>query len=67
VRRIVNSTYVSLDGVIENDELRLWVHPFLVGHATPNDLLFRRSSGAMFELADTVPLTSGIVVLTYRA
>ncbi|MFL5828778.1 MAG: dihydrofolate reductase family protein [Solirubrobacteraceae bacterium] len=49
------------------DELRLWVHPFLVGHATPNDLLFRRSSGAMFELADTIPLTSGIVVLTYRA
>lgn len=47
------------------DELRLWMHPFFVGQATAEDLLFRPASQAVFNLADTTPLASGIVVLTY--
>ena len=49
MRRVVNSTYVSLDGVIYGfgpvgeallqngllDELRLWVHPVLAGVGEP--------------------------------
>jgi dihydrofolate reductase len=49
------------------DELRLWVHPFFVGHGGPNDLLYRDAPLAMFELVDTTPLESGIVILSYRA
>jgi dihydrofolate reductase len=48
------------------DELRLWVHPFFVGHGGPGDLLYRDAPLATFDLADTTPLASGIVVLTYR-
>ena len=48
------------------DELRLWVHPLFVGQATPADLLFRPSAAAQFELAGTLALNNGIVVLTYR-
>lgn len=46
------------------DELRLWVHPLLVGKG---DQLFRGGSASAFRLADTVVLTSGTVVLTYQA
>jgi dihydrofolate reductase len=45
------------------DELRLWVYPFFVGRG---DLLFREGPPAGFELVDTRPLRSGIVVLSYR-
>ncbi|WP_084964292.1 dihydrofolate reductase family protein [Thermoactinospora rubra] len=45
------------------DELRLWVHPFLVGKGDP---LLRDGSTAAFALADSTVLTSGIVVLTYQ-
>jgi dihydrofolate reductase len=48
------------------DELRLWVHPLFVGQATPDDLLFRPSATAQLELADSLALGSGIVILTYR-
>jgi dihydrofolate reductase len=48
------------------DELRLWVHPFLVGNGTTDDLLYRAGSSAEFELADTTTLDNGIVVLAYR-
>jgi dihydrofolate reductase len=48
------------------DELRLWVHPLFVGVATPADLLFRPSMTAQFELADTLALNTGTVILTYR-
>lgn len=48
------------------DELRLWVHPFMLGSGTPNDLLFRPERRAQFELSETAPLASGIVVLTYQ-
>jgi dihydrofolate reductase len=49
------------------DELRLWVHPFMVGSGKPSDLLFRPERAGHFELADATTLTSGNVVLTYRA
>ena len=49
------------------DELRLWVHPFFVGRGGPQDLLFREGPATQFELTDTTPLASGIVVLTYNA
>jgi dihydrofolate reductase len=49
------------------DELRLWVHPFMIGQGDPEDLLFRAGTAAQFDLADVTPLASGIVILTYTA
>jgi dihydrofolate reductase len=49
------------------DELRVWVHPFMVGRGGASDLLFRDGRAAQFDLADAEALTSGIVVLTYTA
>lgn len=46
------------------DELRLWVHPFLLG--TPG-LLHRAGSSGRFELVDVTTLGSGVVILSYRA
>lgn len=48
------------------DELRLWVHPFMIGSGDSSDLLFRPQRNGRFELADVTPLASGNVVLTYR-
>jgi dihydrofolate reductase len=45
------------------DELRLWIHPLLVGQGT---LLFRASASAPLNLAATQTLTSGVVILTYQ-
>jgi dihydrofolate reductase len=45
------------------DELRLWIHPLLVGRGT---LLFRDGGGAALSLAATQTLTSGVVILTYQ-
>jgi dihydrofolate reductase len=49
------------------DELRLWVHPFMVGRGSPSDLLFRDGRAAHLDLASAEALASGIVVLTYSA
>src|SRR5262249_43683793 len=49
------------------DELRLWVHPFFVGRGGPQDLLYQDGPAARFDLVDSRPLKSGIVVLFYRA
>jgi dihydrofolate reductase len=46
------------------DELRLWIHPVLVGRGT---LLFREGASAASNLATTQTLTSGVVILTYQA
>lgn len=57
------------DLLLENgmlDELRLWVHPFMLGRGTANDLFFRPGRAASFELTDVTALASGNVVLTYR-
>ena len=48
------------------DELRLWVHPLFVGRATRDDLMFRPTATAQMELAGTLALNTGIVILTYR-
>lgn len=48
------------------DELRLWIHPLFVGRGAPEELLYRDCDLTQFELVATQPLTSGIVVLTYR-
>lgn len=48
------------------DELRLWVHPFFVGHGGPQDLMYRDAALTRFDLVDATPLKSGIVVLSYR-
>lgn len=47
------------------DELRLWVHPLLVGSGGAEDLLFRDGTAAQLELLDVDRLASGIVILTY--
>jgi len=47
------------------DELRLSVHPLVIGSGGPEDLLYRDSTQTRFELVDVTPLKSGIVVLAY--
>jgi dihydrofolate reductase len=46
------------------DELRLWVHPFLLG---TQELIHRPGSSGRFELVDATTLGSGVVILSYRA
>jgi len=46
------------------DELKIWIHPFFVGHGP---LLFREGKTARLMLEATRTLGSGTVVLTYRA
>ncbi len=45
------------------DELRLWVHPLLVGRGT---LLFREGAKVALRLVATERLATGVVVLTYQ-
>src|SRR5579884_849576 len=45
------------------DELRLWIHPLLVGSGT---LLFRQSEKTTLKLVETKTLEQGVVVLTYQ-
>lgn len=46
------------------DELRLWVHPFLLG---TQELIHRPGGSGRFELVDSTTLGSGVVILSYRA
>jgi dihydrofolate reductase len=48
------------------DELRLWVHPLILGQGTPGDLLFGAAPTVGFRLADTTALSDGIVILSYQ-
>jgi dihydrofolate reductase len=48
------------------DELRLWVHPLILGRGSPSDLLFGEVPAVGFRLADATPLDDGVVVLSYR-
>jgi dihydrofolate reductase len=48
------------------DELRLWVHPLIVGAGRPGDLLFGAAPAVGFDLTDTTTLSNGIVILSYR-
>jgi dihydrofolate reductase len=47
------------------DELRLWIHPFFVGHGGPDDLLYRDSKLSQLQLVEATTLKSGIVILVY--
>ncbi len=49
------------------DELRLWLHPFFVGDASADDLLFRPGRTALFDLAGSTVLESGVIVARYAA
>jgi dihydrofolate reductase len=48
------------------DELRLWVHPLILGQGAPADLLFGTAPSVGFRLTDTTALTDGIVILSYQ-
>jgi dihydrofolate reductase len=45
------------------DQLRLWVHPLLVGRGTT---LLREGANTTLELVATETLESGVVILTYQ-
>jgi dihydrofolate reductase len=47
------------------DELRLWVHPFVIGRGGAEALLYRDTTTTSLKLADTTALGSGIAILTY--
>jgi dihydrofolate reductase len=49
------------------DELCLWVHPMLAGVGTLDDMLFSEGLNQRLALADVKALSSGVVLLTYRA
>ncbi|MFV2177795.1 dihydrofolate reductase family protein [Actinomadura sp. LOL_016] len=48
------------------DELRLWIHPVIVGPDSTSKLLSRNGFGASFELTDTRVFESGVIIATYR-
>lgn len=48
------------------DELRIWLHPLLVGDRPAGDLISAVGARAVFELADVHRYESGVAVLTYR-
>lgn len=56
------SRQLLAEGLI--DEIRLWVHPFLLGTGSPDDLLYRTGTAGSFELVDSTALRNGIVILT---
>jgi len=48
------------------DELRIWLHPLLVGGHDPDALLARAGADARFRLADLKAHDSGMVILSYQ-
>jgi len=48
------------------DELRLWVHPLILGAGGPSDLLFGAVPATGFRLADATTLSDGLVILSYE-
>jgi dihydrofolate reductase len=48
------------------DELRLWIHPFIVGTGGPQDLLYRDTRLTTLKHVDTTTLKSGLVILSYQ-
>lgn len=49
------------------DELRLWVHPVIVGRFGPEGLLYNEGSTGKFQLTDVKTFATGVSVLTLRA
>jgi dihydrofolate reductase len=48
------------------DEVRLWVHPLILGRDGPQEPHFRDCPPARLRLTDSQALPNGVVVLTYR-
>ena len=48
------------------DELRLWVHPLILGSGRPGDLLFGAVPAVGFHLTDATTLSDGIILLSYE-
>jgi dihydrofolate reductase len=48
------------------DELRLWVHPLIVGNGSPSDLLFGAAPAVGFDLTDATTLSDGIIIVSYQ-
>ena len=48
------------------DELRLWVHPLILGHGSPSNLLFGPSPAVSFRLTGSTTLSHGIMILNYE-
>ena len=48
------------------DELRLWVHPILVGRGGVDDLLIGPRASAKLELVDLKRYDSGLLILSYQ-
>jgi dihydrofolate reductase len=48
------------------DELRLWIHPLIVGQGSPTDLMFGAAPAVAFDLTDATTLSNGIIILTYQ-
>lgn len=49
------------------DELVLWVHPMLAGAGAPSDMLISDGLNKRLTLISVKTLTSGVVILSYRA
>jgi dihydrofolate reductase len=52
------------DGLL--DELRIWLHPLLVGGQEPDALLAHVGAAAKFRLADLKAYDSGMIVICYQ-
>jgi dihydrofolate reductase len=48
------------------DDLRLWVHPLIVGRGSSTDLLFGQSPAVGFNLVGSTTLSNGIIILNYE-
>lgn len=48
------------------DEIRLWVHPLILGRNGPERVHFRDCPPLRVELADSTTLANGIAILNYR-
>jgi len=48
------------------DELRLWIHPFIIGTGGPQNLLYRDTRLTTLKHVDTTTLKSGLVILSYQ-
>jgi dihydrofolate reductase len=48
------------------DELRLWVHPLILGRGSASDLLFGAAPSVGFDLTDATTLSDGTVILSYE-
>ena len=49
------------------DDLFLWVHPMLAGVGGPSDILISEGLNKRLALLDVKTLSSGVVILSYRA